>query len=317
LKRAYIKDIVKDTLVNDFFIVVKKGIFTSKNGSRYMTARLRDKTGTIEARIWDRVDELSSAFDRNDLVYVHSKAKTYQDAIQLTVTDIEKVDKELSLEDMREFYPENESGSARARDAFYSLIEGINNAHVKSLFTCLTGRKDLLDRFFLVPASVGVHHMYMGGLLEHSVTIAEMGKRITSLTETDTDLVVGGCLLHDIGKVDEITVKGGFVYSDRGRLLGHIVLGVMILDDLIREAGQFPDDLADVLRHIVVSHHGEQEWGSPKKPMCLEAMVVHSLDNLDARLSGVREYMMDGMEDERWTQYHRLYESRFYRIPVR
>ena len=316
MKQTYIKDIEKDTAVNDFFIVVKKGIYVARNGSRYLTVRLRDRTGTIEAKIWDRVDELADTFERNDLVFVKSRAKTYQDAMQLTVTSIEKIERELSLEDMKAFYPHNESQSAQVEKDFVKLIDGLESEHLKALFACLAKRKTLLDRFFLVPASVGVHHTYIGGLLEHSVTIAEMGKRIASLEGADADIIVAGCLLHDIGKVDEITVQGGFVYSDRGRLLGHIVLGVMIFDDLIREVGQFPGYLADVVRHIIISHHGELEWGSPRKPMCLEALVVHYLDNLDARVVGVKEYMKEGMEDDKWTQYHKLYESRFYRIPV-
>ena len=149
------------------------------------------------------------------------------------------------------------------------------------------------------------------------MNIATMAKGIAPLTKTDEDLLVSGCLLHDIGKVEELTVKGGFGYSDKGRLLGHITLGIALCDGLIARIDGFPEYLGDVMKHIILSHHGEAEWGSPKKPMCLEALVIHYLDNLDAKVVGVREHMQENMEDETWTQYHKLFESRFYKLPER
>ena len=163
---------------------------------------------------------------------------------------------------------------------------------------------------------MGVHHVSIGGLLEHSVTVAEIARNAASLIGGDPDIVVAGSLLHDIGKVEEIAFDGGaFSYSDRGRLLGHITLGIMMLEDMARAVEGFPGHLADALKHIILSHHGEAEWGSPKKPMCIEALVVHYIDNLDAKVMGVKEHMNSSMEDERWTQFHKLYESRFYKIP--
>ena len=178
--------------------------------------------------------------------------------------------------------------------------------------------KALLDRFFLLPASVGVHHVSIGGLLEHSVTVAEMARHAASFMGGNPDIIVSGSLLHDIGKVEEIAFDGGaFSYSDRGRLLGHITLGIILFEELASRVDGFPDALADVLKHIILSHHGEAEWGSPKKPMCIEALVVHYIDNLDAKVMGVKEHMSQNMESEKWTQFHRLYESRFYKIPER
>jgi len=169
-----------------------------------------------------------------------------------------------------------------------------------------------------VPASLGVHHVCLGGLLEHSVSVAEMALRAAAFTGADPDIVVAGSFLHDIGKVEEIGSKGGaFAYSDKGRLLGHITLGITLLEGLVSAVEGFPPFLADVLKHIILSHHGEQEWGSPKKPMCIEALVVHYIDDLDAKVAGVKEHMISNMEDEKWSQFHKLYESRFYRIPER
>ena len=318
MKRLFVSDITKDAQVKDFFLVVKKGIYSSRNNTRYASVRLRDKTGSIEAKIWDRVDELSAGFDRNDIVYVDAKARSYQAQLQLNVTDIRKEQGPLTAKEVSEFYPETSSGTERLKETFFKILGGIGDVHLTCLFDELKKREEVLDRFFLLPASVGVHHVSIGGLLEHSVAVAEMGRHAVAFTGGDPDIVTAGSLLHDIGKIDEITFKaGGFGYSDQGRLLGHITLGIMILDRLVSAIDGFPASLADVLKHIILSHHGAAEWGSPKKPMCTEALVVHYIDNLDAKVMGVKEHMDAGMEDERWSQFHRLYESRFYKIPER
>lgn len=318
MKKIFVRDIGRDSQVNDFFLVVKKAIYSSKNNTRYASLRLKDKTGSIEARIWERADELTAGFDRNDVVYVESRARMYQEQLQLNVTNIRKETRTLSAEEVKEFYAESASGAERLKEDFFRITDEIKNEYLRRLFEELKKRKDILEKFFLYPASVGVHHHSIGGLLEHSVSVAQMGKQAGTFTGGDPDVIVAGSLLHDIGKVEEITFdKGGFVYSDRGRLLGHITLGIIMLEELIAKVDGFPACLADILNHIILSHHGETEWGSPKRPMCIEALVVHYIDNLDAKVTGVKEHMDSSMENENWTQFHRLYESRFYKIPKR
>jgi 3'-5' exoribonuclease len=315
-KQIFVKDINRENIeVNDRFIVIKKDIFSSKNNTKYMSLRLKDRTGAIEGRIWERVDELNGLFEKNDVVHVRSRSRLYQERFQLNITDIREVGEELLLEDMKEFFPESESGNERLKEDYFKLVSEIKNPHIDSLFAVFNGKKDMLEKFFLFPASVGVHHMYIGGLLEHSLSMANMGKLVVDTVGGDKGVIIAGSLLHDIGKVDEIHVKGGFKYSDKGRLLGHIALGIITLEELIKKVDGFPDHIADVLAHIIVSHHGVEEWGSPKKPMCIESLVVHYLDNLDAKIMGVKEHMKENMEDEKWTEYHRLYESRFYKLP--
>ncbi|MBA4416708.1 MAG: HD family phosphohydrolase [Syntrophus sp. (in: bacteria)] len=315
-KVKYVSDIQNEqTEVNDFFIVVKKGIFSSRNNTRYMSVGLRDKTGTIEGKIWDRVDELSTLFEKNDLVYVKSRARLYQQKPQLTITDIRRVAEGLPLEGIKEFYPSPEGGNGQFMETYRELVDGIKNPHVRSLFSALEKRKDMFEKFFLFPASVGVHHVYIGGLIEHSLSMARMGIHTATVVGGNRDVIIAGSLLHDIGKIEELELKGGFKYSDKGRLLGHIALGVMMLEGLIKEIEGFPQEIGDILTHIIVSHHGVEEWGSPKKPMCVEALIVHYLDNLDAKVMGVKEHMKENMENERWSEFHRLYESFFYKLP--
>lgn len=317
-KQVYVSDLTSEYVeVDDFFIVTKKGVFSAKNNTRYMSVTLRDKTGTLEGKVWDRVEELSGLFERNDLVRVKGKTRMYQQKPQLTITDIRKVKEDLPLEGMKDFYPEGQDGPLSSRAEFDSLVSGMKDPYIRKLFGVFNTKADMREKFFLFPASVGVHHVYMGGLLEHSVSMAVMGRHAAAMLGGNVDVIVAGSLLHDIGKIEELELKGGFAYSDKGRLLGHITLGVTMLEGLIKEVEGFPTDIADILSHIIVSHHGVEEWGSPKKPMCIEALIVHYLDNLDAKVMGVKEHLKGNMENERWSEYHRLYESYFYKLPDR
>jgi 3'-5' exoribonuclease len=315
-KKIFVKDITEDQpMINDYFVVGKKGTYTTKTNTKYMSLSLKDKSGVIEAKVWERVEELNGLFDKNDIVRIKARPRLYQEKIQLNVTDIQRVDEGMPFELIRQFFPESETNGEALKEEYFRITGELKNPALNGLFSVLSTKKEMLEKFFFYPASIGVHHIYVGGLLEHSISMAKMARHVVSVVGGDPDLVLAGCLLHDIGKIEEIDVRKGFKYTDRGRLLGHITLGVTILEDLLHEVKDFPGNIADVLSHIIVSHHGVEEWGSPKKPMFTEALIVHYLDNLDAKVMGVKEHMKDNMEDERWSEYHRLYESKFYKIP--
>lgn len=299
----------------DLFIVTKKGVFSTKNNTKYMSIGLRDATGVIEGKVWERVDELQDTFDKNDLVYVKSKSRFYQEKPQLNISDIKSINEILTLNEMKAFLPEGQRGNDMVREEFMGLVDSIQSSSIRSLFSVLTERSGLAEKFYSYPASIGVHHVYLGGLLEHSVAVAQMAKEAVKFCGGNLDVVIAGSLFHDIGKIDEMEIKGAFRYSDKGRLLGHIALGVVIFEALVKEVKDFPPQISDILKHIIISHHGVEEWGSPRKPMTIEALIVHYIDNLDAKVMGVKEHMKENMEDELWTTYHRLYESRFYKIP--
>jgi 3'-5' exoribonuclease len=315
-KHIFVKDINKEHMdINDLFIVTKKGVFSTKNKTKYMSIGLRDTSGVIEGKIWERVDELQDLFDKNDLVYVKSKSRFYQEKPQLNISDIRKVDEILTLDEMKAFLPEGQRSNDVVREEFIGLVDSIESPYIRSLFSAFRERSSLIDKYFAYPASIGVHHVYLGGLLEHSVAVAQMAQETVKFTGGNRDIIIAGSLLHDIGKIDEMDIKGGFRYSDRGRLLGHITLGVIIFEELVGTINDFPLQINDILKHIIISHHGVEEWGSPRKPMCIEALIIHYIDNLDAKVMGVREHMKENMEDDLWSTYHRLYESRFYKLP--
>jgi 3'-5' exoribonuclease len=317
-KSIFIRDINKEGAeVNDLFIVSKKNIFTGKNNAKYMSVELKDKTGSIEGKVWENVDNTNKLFEKDDLVFVKAKMRLYQEKPQLTITGIKKFDDEVNLEDMSAFFPEAEPGIENLKKDFFQLLNEIEDPHIASVFSALIRRNDILEKFFLYPASIAVHHVSLGGLLEHSLSIAHMGKHVADITGADKDIIIAGSLLHDIGKIEEFCIKGGFQYSDRGRLLGHIALGAIMFEEMAKEVKEFPEHTSDMLAHIIISHHGVEEWGSPKKPMSIEALIVHYLDDLDAKVMGVKEHMKQNMADEKWSEYHRLYGARFYKLPER
>ena len=315
-KTIFVRDITRGVNeVNDLFIVTRKGIYTQKNNSRrYMMIGLKDSTGSIEGRIWDNVDEFEGLFEKGDIVSVHSKTALYQDKLQLHITDIRRLDRDLAVRDIEHFYPCGDVQRSDLEKEYTDIVSGLENDHLKNFFEVFNTENLLRDRFLTYPASTSVHHVYVGGLLEHSLSVAKMGMSVAALIGGDRDIIVAGSILHDIGKIQELDITRGFKFTDRGRLLGHIAIGVMILEDVIRRIDGFPQELTDILTHIVISHHGLEEWGSPKKPMFPEALIVHHLDNLDSKVMGVREHMRDNMADPRWSEYHRLYEAKFYKI---
>lgn len=313
-KGIFVKDIGNNQEVNDYFLVVKKSVNLSKNSTRYISLILRDSSGTIEGRIWERVDELENRFERDDIVYLNSRATIYQEKLQLNITDIKRVDDILTIDDLRVFLPEGQIGIQSMKEEYYQLVEEIRSETFKRIFLKLHGMREIMERFFFFPASINVHHVFIGGLLQHSVSMAKMGKEIVNVVGGNKDLVIAGCLLHDIGKVEEFEIRGGFKYSDRGRLLGHIALGIEVISEITSSLAGLSDIMVTALKHIILSHHGREEWGSPRKPMFVEALIVHYLDNLDSKVMGVKEHMRERMADENWTDYHRLFESRFYNL---
>jgi 3'-5' exoribonuclease len=317
-KRLLVKDIsAADREVKDYFLVASKAMPLTKENEKYLAVVLRDRSGSIEGRVWTKTDveRLAGRFEKGDIVYVEAGTSLYQGKVQLKIREMRKDSGTLTLADLSEFYPGSERASADLTEEYRERVGRFIDPHLRAIFAALSARQSFMEKFSFYPASVGVHHVYLGGLLEHSLTVARLADEACLATGGNREIVVAGSLLHDIGKVEEIELRDGFSYSDRGRLLGHITLGVMMLEDLVRQAGDVPALLSDMLSHIIVSHHGLEEWGSPRKPMSIEALIVHYIDNLDAKVMGVKEHMRENMADGLWTDYHRLYESRFFKLP--
>ena len=199
-------------------------------------------------------------------------------------------------------------------DSLMSIISTIENPHLKTLLELIFSNEEIADSFQKAPAAKGFHHAYIGGLLEHTLSVTQLLDLVADhYQQANRDLIITGGILHDIGKIRELSFKGSMNYTDEGRLIGHIVMAVELVDTKIAEISDFPKQLALELRHILLSHHGTLEYGSPKRPKTIEALIVNFIDDLDAKMNAFGEFINSSGEESNWTPYHRLLERFIYK----
>lgn len=313
VKSVYVKDIRPGEKVNAPFLVAEKNLAFSQKGAPYLNLRLKDKTGQIEGKVWENAMEWDKAFKKGDVIHVHSRAVSYRDAVQLSIQEVKAADDgEIDPDD---FFP---AARRNAEEMFAELLvfaEQVGTPSLKSLLEAFLRDEEIARLFKKAPAAKGFHHIYAGGLLEHTLSVTRLLMVVTEHYEgVNRDLVITGGILHDIGKIYEFTYDRVVDYSDQGRLVGHIVIGVEMLDEKIRTIGDFPRQLAMELRHILLSHHGVLEYGSPKRPKTIEALIVHHIDDLDAKVAAFREFIDASPADESdWTPFHRLLDRFIYK----
>jgi 3'-5' exoribonuclease len=308
-KTKFVKDIKEGELVRDLFLVGSKAQLLSNTGKPYLTLTLRDRTGQFEGRVWDRAEEIGKRFDRDDIVEVSGSAIQYQGRMQLKVQDVQKLAGERP--DLGEFLPVTKRGIEPLWRQLRELVTGVADAELRKLLERVfpdPPGTDTARRFCQAPGGKRMHHDYIGGLLEHTVSVAAVCRFLSTHYEgVDGDLLVTGALLHDIGKVEELAYEGTFDYTDEGRLLGHLYMGAEWVSRECEKAG-IPPAKAMLLKHMILSHHGELEYGSPKRPKTLEAVLLHFVENMDAKANAFSGAMEDLPEGVRWTEYNRMFE---------
>ncbi len=313
MKKTYVNSIKDRDQVDSVFLVKDKITAMAKNGKPYLTVRLMDKTGEVDCKVWDNVDQMSSLFDKDDFVFVRSKASVYLGKLQLVISELQKIAEcDVSLGD---FLPETERNIEEMTAQFGAMIETLSDPHLKGLMTAFYTDEPFMARYRTAPAAKGMHHVYLGGLLEHSLSVACLVDGIVPLyTGLNRDLLVVGALLHDVGKVREMSYVRSFDYTDEGKLLGHITIGVEMVQERIASLPAFPPELAMLLKHMLLSHHGQYEFGSPKRPKTLDATVLNYLDDLDSKINGIQtHFRKEPHNPSNWSSYHRLYDRYFYR----
>jgi len=247
---------------------------------------------------------------------VKGKAAFYQEHLQLNITYIERLEE--GAIDLSDFFPMAEKDLEEMFQTLMEISQQVNNQSLRELLYLFWEDRPFIEKFKMAPASKWLHHTYLGGLLEHTLSLTQLVlKNINHYRGLNMDLLITGSILHDLGKVDELSYRRSFDYSDEGRLLGHIVLGLERVDDKIRQLPNFPKDLSTLLKHLLLSHHGQYIWGSPKKPMTIEAMMLHYLDDMDAKINGVQQFLKQQSSPQtRWSSYHRIFEQYFYIPPL-
>jgi len=313
VKSAYIKDIKAGEKINDFFFVAEKNLAFSQKGSPYLNLRLKDKTGELDGKVWDNAQEMEKVFRKGDFIYIQSRALQYKNAIQLSVMSARKAE-EQEIE-AAEYFPVAKEDPDKMFSNLMTFIAGVETPPLQDLLQAFFYDEEIVSRLKRAPAAKGFHHVYIGGLLEHTLSVVRILAWLAGHYEgLNRDLLMTGGILHDIGKIYEYSYDGVVDYTDEGRLVGHIVMGVEMLDRRISALPDFPPQLAMKLRHILLSHHGTLEFGSPKRPKTTEALVVHFADDLDAKVNAMQITIAGAVGDESdWTPYHRLLERYIYK----
>lgn len=287
MKSVFVTALVPNETVTTHFLVTHKEVRQKKTGEPYLSLLLADRSGEIEAKMWDNVAEILTTFERDDFVKVKGLAQVYNNRPQFTIHKLRRLeDHEIELTD---YFPCSTRDSDEMFAELLSIIESIQNAHLKSLLQAVFRDERIAILYRRAPAAKSIHHAYLGGLIEHVLSLCALCRTVAAHYENvDIDLLLTAAILHDIGKIEELKFERSFGYTTPGQLLGHIVIGVQMIGDKIRSLPDFPPKLRMLLEHMILSHHGELEFGSPKVPVFLEALLFHHLDNLDSKMSAMR-----------------------------
>jgi 3'-5' exoribonuclease len=318
MTRRYVNQLVHGDSVDEAFLVADKQLRANRQGNLYLHLELRDKTGTVGARLWNATESLARLFEPGDFLHVRGKTQVFQGSLQIILNHLEVVDPaSIQPED---FLPQTTQNIAKLMARLREVLLGMNNPHLRALVECFLIDDEFVRKFTTAPAGIKNHHAYQGGLVEHVVNLLNVAGRITEFyPELDRDLLLTGIFLHDVGKVDELSYDRAFAYTDEGQLVGHLVMGVEMLCQKVFRCTEltgepFPGELLLRLKHMIVSHHGSYEFGSPKLPMTLEAVALHYLDNLDAKLHTYsREIREDPSRDSSWTPFQQSLGRRLFK----
>lgn len=310
-KSLFVKDVKEKQRVQTHFWVRSKTTPLNKKGEPYLNLLLADRTGDIEARVWENVQGTADKFDAGDIVLIDGVAQNYQGKLQLRINNIERVDKkDVNIED---YLPTSPIPISKLWDEAKQLLNSVSNPDLKKLIYKIYDDKALVEAIKRSPAAKEIHHNYVGGLLFHSLSMMKIANFLASHYDfLNRDLLILGAFIHDIGKTKELSVEQFFEYTDEGKLLGHIVIGDRILSELISRVDGFPQDLAYELRHILLSHHGDLSKGSPKVPVTTEALLISFVDELDARVENWKK-IFEKEDGRKWTSFQKLYERSLYR----
>jgi 3'-5' exoribonuclease len=311
MKTSFVKDLKPGQEVTEFFVLRKKEL-KEYDGKRFLKLEMGDRSGRIDGVVWENPDQLYDKAEVGEIVKVKGWVTTYKELPQLKVDKMRKAkDEEINLAD---FLPASEEDLKVLYDDFKSVVQTIENRHLRRLLDLLVEDSSLMDKFRRAPGGKLWHHARLGGLLEHTLAVASICQKATEMYDlVDRDLLITGALVHDIGKIDSYSAGGFFDYTDEGRLLGHVVSGDELIDRKIRKIADFPQHLALKLKHLVLSHQGQLDMASPVVPKTIEAIILHYADELDAKADAFSHIIKtQKTKGKKWSDWVRLIDRFIY-----
>jgi len=316
--RRFVEQLRDGDAIDDVYLATDKQLRANRNGVFYLQVELRDRTGGVSARMWNSNEQLFRSFDNGDFVHIDAKVQLFQGSLQVILNHVERAEAEKI--DLADFMPHTEQDVGKLIERLRGYLLKLGNPHLRALAECFLMSDNYLRNFVACPAGVKLHHAYIGGLLEHTVTMMDIAERLLPFYPgIDRDTLLMGVFLHDAGKLRELSYARSFGYTDEGQLLGHISMGVEMLSEQIAKVPEltgepFPRELVIRLKHMILSHHGSLEYGSPKLPMTPEAMLLNQIDMLDTRMHMVlRDLKEDRNNPTAWTPYNHNLQRRIYK----
>jgi 3'-5' exoribonuclease len=294
----------ENKIITSSFVVVSKQVKPKKNGEPYLALTLGDRTGQIEAKMWDNVEEFLDAFEQDDFLKIKGLINKYKNRFQLTIHKLRKLgDGEIDFSD---YLPKTSKNIDELWATLGEFVAGIRDPHLKALLELFMADPEIAERYRNAPAAKTLHHAYIGGLLDHVVSLfRSCDLMCRNYPHVNRDLLLSGAFLHDIGKIHELTYNRSFSYTTRGQLLGHMIIELEMLQAKTAQVPGFPANLKILLEHLIISHHGQYEFGSPKLPMFPEALMLHYLDDLDSKMEAMRAHFEREAELEGpWSSYN-------------
>ena len=287
MKSPYVNELEPNKLITTSFLVHSKEIRQKKSGEFYLSLLLADRTGELDAKMWDNVAEVIDAFDRDDFVRVKGLVQIFHNRPQMTIHKVRRMDD--SEIDFGDYFPSSRRNPDEMWLELRGIVAGLTNVHLKGLLEAILDDEEIAGRYRRAPAAKHIHHAFLGGLIEHVLSLCALARLAAqNYSFIDADLLLTGVILHDIGKIYELNYERGFSYSNDGQLLGHIHIGLRIVSDKLRGLPMFPQALRSLVEHMILSHHGKLEFGSPKVPQFPEALMLHYLDDMDSKMECMR-----------------------------
>jgi len=310
VKKQFIKDLKAGTQVDDVFYCSRRDVKERRDGGAFLTLELRDRTGSAPAIMWDRIEDALRCVEVGGFYRVVGRMGDYQGKPQFTVSLIYPANSaDISRDD---FIATSRYDREKMLAELRGYVAAVKNRYLRALLDAFFADPEFVAEFSLVPAGARVHHAFLGGLLEHTVMMCRAAQSLPDIyTELDRDLLMTGVILHDVGKVREYVYDVAIDHTPDGRLMGHLVMGAKMVEDRIAAIEGFPAELSRMIRHIVLSHHGELEFGSPKTPKFAEAFLVFALDYADSRLAIFRE-VVEKNKNAKWTDFNPYLETNVY-----
>jgi 3'-5' exoribonuclease len=302
MKAHYVSDLQDGQAVTSLFLVGAKEIRTSqRSGKSWLELALRDRTGSIPAKMWDNFEALAKTFETDDVVQIRGRVKLYNGQKEMTLEQI--VPAAARDYELADFLAHTKYDVEKLYAELGAAVSAVRNPWIKRLLESAVNDPAIVPKLKRAPAAMSMHHAFVGGLLEHTVSLIGLGRAVVAqYPELDADVLLAGIVLHDIGKIDELSYERATNYTSAGRLLGHITIGTLLVREKIKAIPGFPEPLAILIEHLILSHHGTYEFGSPSLPQTREAIALHFLDDMDSKMAAMRATLEGASGSEEWTE---------------